>query len=408
MKARSVTPAKKILIAPDSFKDCLPSEEVARFIAEGIRESAPDTEITVFPVADGGEGTASCLAWHRGGKWKELTACDPLNRPVKSEYLLLEDENTAVIELARASGLELLRHEERNALKTSTFGTGELLRDALDARVKKIILTIGGSATVDGGTGIAAALGFRFTGKDGIEIRPRGGNLQDIEKIDAGNFFSPSGEKNADSVQSGQAGVHRGLRDTEIIIACDVQNILNGSQGAARVYGPQKGADEKAVEILEKGLLHLSALVMKDTGFDADKHPGTGAAGGAALFLMAYGRGVLRGGFDIVGDMTGFRNAVDSADLVITGEGKIDTQTAYGKAVASVAKIARIGNKPLILVGGLLEGERSVLKDQYGASGIYSLMDFATGKDDSIRNAPKYLRKTGQKIYEFFTGNYKL
>jgi glycerate 2-kinase len=398
---------KKILIAPDSFKDCLPSQEVACFIAEGIRKSSPETKITVFPVADGGEGTASCIAWHRGGKWKELTVGDPLNRPVRSEYLLLEDENTAVIELARASGLELLGREERNALRTSTFGTGELIRDALDDRVKRIILTIGGSATVDGGTGIAAALGFRFIGKDGKEIRPRGGNLSDIEKIDTGNFFAPSGETNGNSVRSGQTGVHQGLRDTEIIIACDVQNILNGLQGAARVYGPQKGADEKAVGILEKGLRHLSALVMKDTGFDADKYPGTGAAGGAALFLMAYGRGVLRGGFDIVGEMTGFREAVRSADLVITGEGKIDTQTAYGKAVASVAKIARIENKPLILVGGLLEGERRVLKDQYGASGIFSLMDLARNSENSIKNARQYLTETGGRITDFLNSTDK-
>ncbi len=404
MKRHSVTPLKKILIAPDSFKDCLSSEKVARFIAQGIGESAPDTEIIVFPVADGGEGTASCLAWHLGGTWTELSVCDPLHRPVKSGYLLLDYENIAVIELARASGLELLRHEERNALKTSTFGTGELIRHALDAGVKKIILTIGGSATVDGGTGIAAALGFRFTGKDGKEISPRGGNLMNIEKITADFLFSPSGETNAETAGSGQTGVHQRLRNTEIIIACDVQNILNGPQGAARVYGPQKGADAEALAILENGLRHLSALVRKNTGFDADKHPGTGAAGGAALFLLAYGMAVLRGGFDIFGEMTGFREAVDSADLVITGEGNIDAQTAYGKAVASVAQIARTGNKPLILVGGLLEGERGMLKDQYGAAAVYSLMDFAVDKDDSIRNAPEYLRKSGQQIYEFFTG----
>ncbi|MFO7922847.1 MAG: glycerate kinase [Bacteroidales bacterium] len=393
---------KKILIAPDSFKDCLSSADVARFIGEGIRQSAADAEITFFPVADGGEGTASCIAFHRGGRWRELTVNDPLHRPVRSEYLLLEDEKCAVIELARASGLELLTPAERNALMTSTFGTGELIRDALDRGVKKIILTIGGSATVDGGTGIAAALGFRFTGKDGRAVKPCGGNLTEIANIDTGNPFPPFGEKDASGLTGLSTGVHPGLRDAEIIIACDVQNILNGPEGAARVYGPQKGADKKAVGTLEKGLSHLSALVLRDTGFDSDKHPGTGAAGGAALFLMAYGRGELRGGFDIVDEMTGFSEAVTATGLVITGEGKIDTQTAYGKAVSSVAGITRKAKKPLILVGGLLDGERKVLKDQYGAAGIFSLMDLAADKDDSIRNVPEYLKRIGYNIAKQF------
>lgn len=395
-------PVKKILIAPDSFKDCLSSEEVARFIGEGIRQSVPDAGITVFPVADGGEGTASCIAFHRGGRWRELNVNDPLHRPVRAKYLLLEDENCAVIELARASGLELLTPDERNALMTSTFGTGELIRDALDRGVGKIILTIGGSATVDGGTGIAAALGFKFKGNDGRAIQPCGGNLTEIAKIDTGDYFPPFGEKDASKPAARPTGVHPGLRDTEIVIACDVQNILNGPEGAARVYGPQKGADKKAVGILEKGLSHLSALVLRDTGFDADKHPGTGAAGGAALFLMAYGKGVLRGGFDILDEMTGFSEAVTAAGIVITGEGKIDTQTAYGKAVASVAGITREAKKPLILVGGVLEGDRKELKDQYGAAGIFSLMDLAADKDDSIRNAPEYLKRIGFKIAEQF------
>ena len=424
--------AKKILIAPDSFKDCLSAEEVARFLGEGIRQAMPDAMITLFPVADGGEGTASCIAFHRGGTWKELTVNDPLHRPVRAQYLVLEQEMTAVIELARASGLELLYPKERNALKTSTLGTGELIRDALESGLQRIILTIGGSATVDGGTGIAAALGFRFTDKDGEEIQPCGGNLAGIEKIETGGFYPPSGEKNGNTLSAGYyppsgeksgktlpggfyppsgekngntlsagaGGVHPGLTDAEIIIACDVQNILNGPEGAARVYGPQKGADERAVAKLEKGLRNISSLVRQETGFDADKHPGTGAAGGAALFLMAYGRGVLKSGFEIVSGLTRFEEAIRESEIVITGEGRIDTQTAYGKVVASVAAVTSRERKPLIIVAGLAEGDRQVMKDRYGAAAVYSLMDIASGREDSISNAPDYLRKIGRALFE--------
>lgn len=374
-----------ILIAPDSFKDCLSSEDTARFIGEGILQCYPEANITIFPVADGGEGTASCIAYHRGGRWKELTVNDPLNRYIKSNYLILQDEDTAVVELAGASGLELLKPYERNALKTSTLGTGELIKDALDCGLNRIILTIGGSATVDGGTGIAAALGFRFYDNCGNELTPCGEDNVKISRID-------------------KTSIHPGLSNAEIIIACDVKNLLNGDEGAARVYGPQKGADEEAVKMLEKGLENLSSLVMKDTGFDASKHPGTGAAGGASLFLLAYGNALLRGGFDIVMELTGFAEAVRSAGLVISGEGKIDSQTAYGKVVASIAEVASREKKPLILVSGILEGELQVLKEQYGATEIFFLMDHAGSREDSITNAGIYLKKTGQQISEYLLG----
>ncbi len=376
---------RNILIAPDSFKDCLPAEEVARFLGEGIKEIKSGVQISVFPVADGGEGTTSCIAYHCGGTWRDIIVSDPLHRPVKSKYLVLPGQNTAVIELASASGLEMLTPPERNPLKTSTLGTGELIKDALDSGLQKIILTIGGSATVDGGTGIASALGFRFYDSNGNEM-------------------TPSGEMNGHIARIDNSRVHSGLSKAEIIIACDVQNILNGSEGAARVYGPQKGADKEAVAILEQGLQKLSSLILRDTGFDADKHPGTGAAGGAALFLMAYGKGKLKSGFDIVGEMTGFRDAVRNSDLVITGEGRIDTQTAYGKAVASVALVTSREKKPLILVGGLLEGDRQLMKEQYGADELYSLVDIAANREDSINNAPELLKITGRQIADFFTG----
>lgn len=428
---KSHSPVNKILVAPDSFKDCLSSEEVARFLAEGIKEAdnlkeagtnieagvnkeavnlkEPGTnieagtrrkEINIFPVADGGEGTVSCIRFHRGGTWKELNVSDPLHRLVKSGYLVLDDEKTAVIEMASASGLELLKPEERNALKTSSHGTGELIRDALDSGLRRIILTIGGSATVDGGTGIAAALGFRFLDENDQFIDPvRGGNLTDICHINRDNVIFPFGEKKEDGQHGSFTSKSAKAAGTEIIIACDVQNVLNGQEGAARVYGPQKGADERAVVKLEEGLANLSALVREDTGFDADKHPGTGAAGGAALFLLAYGGGVLKGGFDIISELTGFTDAVRDADLVITGEGRIDTQTAYGKVVASIAAITAREKKQLILVGGILDGDKQELKERYGAEEVYSLSELAGDQGDSIKNAATYLKETARRIY---------
>jgi glycerate 2-kinase len=349
----------KILIAPDSFKDCLSSEHVAGFLGEGITDVYPEADITVFPVADGGEGTASCIGFHRKGRWKSVKVSDPLFRPVLSDYLILEDENTAVIELARASGLELLSRDERDALKTSTFGTGELIKDALDEGLKKIFLTIGGSATVDGGAGIAAALGFRFIDRDG----------KVIEQI--------TGEKLSGICNIIADDLHPRFRETDIIIACDVNNLLNGEEGAARVYGPQKGADARAVALLEKGLSHLSALVACKTGFDADKHPGTGAAGGASLFPLAYGKGMLRSGFGIIMELTDFMHEILKADLVISGEGKIDRQTAYGKVVSSIASISAQNKIPFIGAGGIIEGERELLKQQLGARELYSVSDLA-------------------------------
>jgi glycerate 2-kinase len=375
---------RKILIAPDSFKDCLTSLEVAGFLSDGIKENSPNTEISLFPVADGGEGTASCIAWHRGGTWIETEVMDPLFRIIPARYLVLDDGVTAVIELAGASGLEILSAGERNPLNTSTFGTGQLIRDAMDRGLRKIILTIGGSATVDGGTGIASALGFKFSDKENNIIEPvRGGNLKEICYI-----YSE--------------GVHSALGETEIVIACDVQNILNGPEGAARIYGPQKGADQAAVGILEDGLKHLSTLVLSNTGFDADKYPGTGAAGGASLFLLSYGKGELKRGFEIIAGLTGFVDAIKQSDLVITGEGKIDSQTAYGKVVASVALIASKMQIPLIGVAGVFTEERERVRQSLGAQEVYSVRELAENDTDSFKNAPVYLKEIGRLIANGF------
>lgn len=369
----------KILIATDSFKDCLPALNVAKCLQEGIEASFSRAIIKIFPLADGGEGTLECIRQHKGGFMKTVEVSDALQRPVRAGYLILSNESTAIIELARASGLELLLPAERDALLTSTVGTGELIRDALDSGIDSIILTLGGSATVDGGTGIASSLGFRFFDSGGNALLPCGGNLMSIAQIDT-------------------AKVHPLFGKTRIVVACDVKNVLNGPEGAAVVFGPQKGAGAREVRILEEGLKHLSGLVAQRTGFEADRHPGTGAAGGAALFLMAYGRCSISGGFDVVAEMTGLDHEIDQHDIIITGEGKLDHQTGYGKVVASVAK--RVGKRSKVLIGvaGKLEGNHDITLEQYGMQQLFSVRNMAADDEDSILNAPAYLRAIGMMI----------
>lgn len=368
-----------ILITPDSFKDCLPAIEVSRALCNGIKSIKQNVKTILFPMADGGEGTTEILNYHLSGRWQMSTVSDPLKRPIKSRYLLLNDRNTAVIELAKASGLELLRADERNPLLTTTFGTGELIRHALDHNVEEILLTIGGSATVDGGAGIAATLGFRFFDKRGREFIPTGGTLLHINRIEVDSL-------------------HSGLKTTKWVIASDVQNILNGPSGAARVYGPQKGADADAVSRLADGLAHLSNIVQTNTGFSADDHPGSGAAGGAALFLMAYAGATLRPGFEILAELTNFHSSLGAASIVITGEGTFDEQTGYGKVVASVARLTRQTGIPLIVVCGKFRGNPAVMQNSFGIASMYSIRERVNSDAESITNAEKYLEEIGADI----------
>jgi glycerate 2-kinase len=368
-----------ILIAPDSFKDSLSAVDVTYAVQNGIKSVREDAAVIPFPMADGGEGTTEIIKYHIGGMWHWLEIHDPLQRKINSNYLLLKDRNSAVIELAKASGLELLHPQERNPLHTTTLGTGELIRDALDRKMDNIILTIGGSATVDAGTGIAAALGFRFYDKTGKEILPTGGTLSEIYRIDADR-------------------VHNKFKSVRWTIASDVQNFLNGPEGAAKIYGPQKGADQKAVEILAEGLEHISFLIKKETGFSADNYPGTGAAGGAALFLMAYGTTQLQPGFDILAGLTDFQPAIESADIVISGEGRIDEQTKYGKVIFSIARYTANIGKPLIVVCGIVEGDSDTIRKSLGITEIFTISSRAQNKADSLSNARSYLREIGADI----------
>ena len=372
-----------IVIAPDSFKDCLSAADVAKYLAKGIERVNRDANIRMVPLADGGEGFVQTMISAIGGKTPSLTVSDPLGRGIPGFYGILNDGRTAVIEMAAASGIEHLSKEERNPLLTSTYGTGELMKDAMAKGCRKIIIGIGGSATNDGGAGMARALGYRFLDKDDKELMQGGGFLDQLVRIDV-------------------EGVTPLIKETEIWVACDVTNPLIGKHGASSIYGPQKGATPDMVEVLDQNLTHLAEIIKKDLGIDVSGLSGGGAAGGLGAGLVAFAGGELQPGFDIVKEQTQLDAEIKQADFVITGEGKIDAQTKHGKTPWGVAQIARKYNKPLIAVAGLLGDGYRELYDE-GFTSIFALPNGPVTLEDSIRNAPGLLADAGERIYRIIT-----
>jgi glycerate kinase len=325
-----------ILIAPDKFRGSLEAAQVCRAVEEGIFLAYPEAFVTSLPLADGGEGTSEILTRRAGGEKISVTVSDPLGRPVKSEYGVSKDGKTAFIEMAAASGLALLQPNERNPLLTSTFGTGELIKDALRRNVEKVILGIGGSATTDGGMGVAAALGYRFFDETGQQLSPNGQSLSLIHSID-------------------KSDIDKRLAGTEIVVACDVTNPLYGPQGAAYIYGPQKGADPEMVGKLDEGLKTLTKVASATFGKDVSKEPGAGAAGGLGAGCMWFLNAVLKDGVSIVMEQSNISSLVGKADLVITGEGKVDEQTLSGKVVKGLADLCGRYEVPLAVICGTLQ-----------------------------------------------------
>ena len=336
--------AVKIVVAPDSFKGNLSAAEVARAIERGIKRVLPNARCVLMPVADGGEGTVRALSVATGGKRLRKKVSGPLGKAVLAEYGLSGDGKLAVVEMAAASGLPLLAESARDVLRASTYGTGQLLVAAAGRGVSRIVVGIGGSATCDGGVGMAQALGVRFLDKNGRQLRRvmGGGDLGRIHRIDP------------DSCR----GLLPGIR---LDVACDVDNPLCGRTGAAAVFGPQKGATAKDVKLLDANLAHLARLVKRDLGQDVAKLPGSGAAGGLGAGLIAFAGGSLQSGVDLVLDAVRLKQALRGASLVFTGEGSIDSQTLHGKAPAGVAKLARQCKVPVIALGGGLDGSAKKL-----------------------------------------------
>ncbi|MEY4108111.1 MAG: hypothetical protein RL181_2453 [Bacteroidota bacterium] len=334
----------RVLIAADSFKDALSAQRVCRAIAEGFCAGFPAAEVREFPLADGGEGLSEVLAFHLGGEMVSVNTTDPLGRPCAASYLLAQGGGLAFLESAQAAGLERLGPSERNPLYTSTFGVGLLIRDAVRRGARQIYLGLGGTATNDAGTGMAAALGFVFRDAHGHALAPRGENLSDVAAIEA-------------------SGVLPELLSCRFQALCDVNNPLFGPEGAAYTFAPQKGADPDAVACLDRGLRHICPLLegahREAYGQPLHTHlqdlPGSGAAGGLGAGVMAFLNGQLRPGSDAVLDMVGFDDAVLGADLILTGEGRLDGQTARGKLVHGVCQRAARYGVPVVALCGAVE-----------------------------------------------------
>ena len=349
-------------IAPDSFKGAISAEGAARAIAEGLSASFPKAEFRLIPMADGGEGTVDAWAASTAATRIRATVQDPLGRPVKAEYAYDPSSGTAVIEMAAASGLPLLVPGERNPLTTSTYGTGELVRDALDHGARHIILGIGGSATNDGGAGLASALGVRLLDAKGRKLPPGGAALARLAEIEL-------------------SGLDPRIAKTRFEAACDVTNPLCGPSGASAVYGPQKGASKKDVGTLDAALRHFAEVAASTLGIARrakPEAPGAGAAGGLGFGLMALCGAKLRSGVKIIAESVGLRERLEGCDLVITGEGRLDAQTVNGKTPAGVAKVARQAGVPCIAICGCVgEGYEAVHR-----IGIASVIPVAHGYFD--------------------------
>ena len=368
----------KILISPDSFKDCLSAKAIAENLKIGFEKVSNLFEIRIVPMADGGEGTVNSIIEAANGELKTCFVKDALLRKKETTYGIIGDRGTAVIEMASASGIELLTKTERNPWVTATYGTGQLIKDALDNNCRRIIIGIGGSATIDGGVGMAMALGVRFLNREGLQIQNGGGAISELITIDISD-------------------IDNRLAETEIIVACDVSNPLIGSEGASYVYGAQKGADMGMINKLDNNLAHLANIVKITIGKDLESMPGSGAAGGLGFGLMAFCGGRLENGVSIVASEIELERHCKWADVIITGEGKIDFQTKYGKTPQGVADIAGKYNKPVVAVAGIL-GEGYNKLYETGFTALFSIIDKPMSLEESILKTPELLINMGRAI----------
>ena len=359
----------KIVIAPDSYKGSIYASDAARAMEVGVRRVLPDAEVVLVPVADGGDGTLETLVETSGGRIMTSEVTGPLGEPVSAQWGAMGDGVTAVAEMARTSGLALVRLEDRDPLNATTYGLGEVILEALDAGFRRFILGIGGSATNDAGAGMAQALGVRLLDAGGAELPPGGAALASLASVDA-------------------SGLNPRAADADFDVACDVNNPLTGLEGASAVYGPQKGATPEMVEQLDAALANFAEVVKRDLGADVDGVPGSGAAGGLGGGIMAFLGGRLRPGVDIVLDTVDLASRLDGADLIITGEGCMDFQTVYNKAPIGVARLAGERNIPVIGVSGSL------------GSGFTDVHEYGIAAAVAITHAPMTLDEATDRVAE--------
>ncbi len=368
----------KIVIAPDSFKGNLSALEVANLIEKGTRRVYPKAKIVKVPMADGGEGTVRSLVDATKGRIIKREVTGPLGKKVKASYGILGDNKTAVIEMASASGLPLVPKSKRNPLLTTTYGTGELIKAALDRGCRKIIVGIGGSATVDGGAGMAQALEARLLDRKGGEIGFGGGALGNLERIDISKL-------------------DKRIRKTKVLVASDVDNPLTGPKGAAKVYAPQKGATPSMVKKLEENLKKYALIIKRDLKKDIKDIPGTGAAGGLGAGLIAFLDAKIRLGVDIVIQTVGLEKHLKDTDLVITGEGKMDSQTIYGKTPIGVAKLAKRYNIPVVAIVGET-GEDVEVVYEHGIDKIMTTTLYPMTRAQAIKKSSQLIPDASEQL----------
>jgi len=374
----------KIVIASDKYKGSLSALQVCRIIERTIKEIAPDSEVITSPMADGGDGTVETLVESLNGKLIELDVKGPLGEPVGARFGIIGN-GTAIIEMASASGLVLVPAGKQNPMETTTYGTGELIARAIDMGSKKIIVGIGGSATNDGGMGMAQALGYRLLDSNGDLLGFGGKELARLASID-------------------DSGINSKLLATMVEVASDVDNPLYGKRGAAHVYGPQKGAGPEMVEALDEGLKNYAQIVSRDLKKDIAGLPGAGAAGGLGAGLAAFAGGVLKPGTDIVIETTGLEDKIKDADLIITGEGAMDEQTFYGKSAYGVAKLASNYDIPVITINGSVLSDRASIDEKNSSlfSGNFSIINRPMKLEEAIRDAEKLLSDAAAEIISFY------
>ncbi|PYK16237.1 MAG: glycerate kinase [Verrucomicrobia bacterium] len=374
----------RILIAPDKFKGALNAREVAENIAKGLRDALPDARIDIVPMADGGEGTAEAICEARGGSWLKCKAHDPLGREIEARYAWIEDGQLAVMEMSEAAGMRRLSESERDPVRATTFGVGEMILDAAGRGANEIIIGLGGSATNDGGFGMARALGFRFD----YEHPPSPG-------FGAASEQEKDKERVTDLVNLSRIEKPHDLNLLKIIAAVDVQNPLLGENGATRVFGPQKSASEDELNLLEQALTRLADLVAKEFGSDYRDRPGAGAAGGLGFGLMSFCGATIRPGFDVVAEAVGLESKMKGVDIVITGEGSLDRQTLEGKTPAGVARLARKLGKKVFAIAGRYDGNQQVheLFDE-----VYQLARSDMSEKEQMKRAGELLREKAREI----------
>lgn len=366
------------MIAPDSFKESMTALEVAGAVETGFQKIFSDWEYVKVPMADGGEGTVQSLVDAMNGSIKKVEVLDPLGRRIEAFYGISGDGKQAVIEMAAASGLELLKSHERDVMSATSWGLGDLIRSALDEKVEKILIGIGGSATNDAGAGMIQSLGGKLLDKDGEQISYGGAGLKNLDKIDVSEL-DPR------------------LNDVVIEVACDVTNPLTGMNGASYVYGPQKGADKQQIKELDQYLKHFSKVLRRDLDMDIEDEPGAGAAGGVGGALLAFFNAELRRGGELITEILSLEEVIKDADLVITGEGGINHQTIFGKTPIIVAQIAKKYDIPVIaFVGSISEGYEAV--HEQGIDAVFSIISEVADLEKTLKMGIQNVEITAYNI----------